>query len=149
VGQLVVALHGVPEIKALLTRWPVERRANWTARVNAPLTAKELDRARASIERGRSYGSDDWVRRTIKMFGLEHTVRPEGRPRKDSQPGTDTTREIRTTTGRNTQICPRPCFTSQICPRPCFTSHVPVSHPQMLGGRFITSKRRRPDSNRG
>jgi putative transposase len=88
-GSLSSRVHGVPEIKALLARWPVERPANWTARVNAPLTPRELERARVSIERGRPYGSDDWVRRTVKKFGLEHTVRSEGRPRKDSQPATD------------------------------------------------------------
>ena len=78
--------------KALLSTWPVERPTNWTARVNAPLTAKELGRIRLSIARGRPYGGDDWVRRTVKEFGLEHTVRPEGRPRKVSQPGTDSAR---------------------------------------------------------
>ena len=35
--------------------------ANWTVRVNAPLTARELDRVRVSIERGRPYGKEKWV----------------------------------------------------------------------------------------
>jgi putative transposase len=85
-------LHGEDAIKALLSTWPVERPANWTARVNAPLTAKELDRVRLSMVRGRPYGGDEWVRRTVKELGLEHTVRPEGRPRKESQPRTDPAR---------------------------------------------------------
>ena len=85
-------VHGEDEIKALLSTWPVQRPANWTARVNAPLTAKELDRVGLSMERGRPYGSDEWVRRTVKELGLEHTVRPEGRPRKESQPRTDPSR---------------------------------------------------------
>jgi hypothetical protein len=38
-----------------------------------------------SIERGRPYGGDDWVRQMVKDLGLEHTVRSEGRPRKASQ----------------------------------------------------------------
>jgi hypothetical protein len=42
--------------------WPVERPANWTARVNAPLTTTESDRVRVSIERGRPYGDERWVR---------------------------------------------------------------------------------------
>jgi SnoaL-like domain len=79
-GQL-----GEQAIKASLSPWPVERPANWTARVNTPLTAKELDRVRVSIERGRPYGGDDWVRQTVTDLGLERTVRPEGRPRKASQ----------------------------------------------------------------
>jgi hypothetical protein len=46
-------------MKALLSPWPVSRPANWTARVNIPLTAKELGRVRVSIERGRPYGDDE------------------------------------------------------------------------------------------
>jgi putative transposase len=37
-----------------------------------------------SIERGRPYGEETWVRETVKELGLEQTVRPEGRPRKAS-----------------------------------------------------------------
>ena len=48
-----------------------------------------VTQVRQSIERGRPYGGDEWVRQTVKELGLEHTVRPEGRPRKASQPGTD------------------------------------------------------------
>jgi putative transposase len=86
-GSLWSRVHGEDAIKALLSPWPVQRPANWTARVNAPLTAKELDRVRVSIERGRPYGSDEWVPQMVKELGLEHTVRPEGRPRKDSPSG--------------------------------------------------------------
>ena len=63
---------------------PVERPANWTARVNAPLTSKELDRVRVRIERGRPCGEETWVRETVKDLGLEQTLRPEGRPRETS-----------------------------------------------------------------
>jgi hypothetical protein len=35
---------------------------------------------RVSIERGRLFGGDEWVRQTVKDLGLEHTVRLEGRP---------------------------------------------------------------------
>jgi REP element-mobilizing transposase RayT len=35
----------------------------------------------SSIERGRPYGDDEWVRQTVKALNLEHTVRREGRPR--------------------------------------------------------------------
>ena len=85
-------VHGEDDIKALLSPWPVERPTNWTARVNAPLTVKESNRMRLSMERGRPYCDDEWVRRTVKALGLEHTVRPEGRPRKESQSGTDQVR---------------------------------------------------------
>ena len=73
---------GDRELKAILSPWPVERPADWTRRVNAPLSAKELGRLRLSLERGRPYGADDWVKRTASELRLEHTVRPEGRPPK-------------------------------------------------------------------
>src|SRR6516165_298848 len=47
--------RGDAAIKALVAPWPVERPANWLARVNAPLSAKELGRLRTSIARGRPY----------------------------------------------------------------------------------------------
>jgi putative transposase len=81
-GSLWSRVHGDKAIKAVLSLWPVKRPANWTARVNAPLTARELDRVRVSIDRGRPYGGDEWVRQIVNKLGLEHTVRPEGRPRK-------------------------------------------------------------------
>ncbi len=71
--------HGDKAVKALLSPWPVERPANWTVRVSSPLTAKELDRVRVSLARGRPYGADDWVMQTVSQLGLQHTVRPEGR----------------------------------------------------------------------
>jgi len=83
--------RGAEPIKAVLSPWPVERPANWAARVDAPLATKELDRVRVSIERGRPYGEQKWVRETIKDLGSQQTVRPEGRPRKASQSATEAT----------------------------------------------------------
>jgi putative transposase len=90
-GSLWARVRGEEAIKDLLSPRPVERPTNWSTRVNAPLTAHELDRVRVSMERGQPYGSDDWVRKMVKDLGLEHTVRPEGRPRKPSQSAGDTT----------------------------------------------------------
>ena len=80
------AVHGEEAIRALLSPWPVERPANWTARVNAPLTAKELDRVRVSIERGRPYGADDWVRRTVSDLGLVHSQNSDAGSRQWPEP---------------------------------------------------------------
>jgi putative transposase len=82
-GSLWSRVHGERALRAILSPWPIKRPSNWTARVNMPLTAKELERVRLSIERGQPYGEDDWVRRTVQKLGLMHTVRPEGRPRKE------------------------------------------------------------------
>ena len=75
-------MHGEDAIKAILSPWPVERPVDWTDRVNAPLCAKEFGRVRVSIERGRPFGEDEWVKRTASELRLEHTIRPEGRPPK-------------------------------------------------------------------
>jgi putative transposase len=82
-GSLWSRVHGERALRAILSPWPTKRPSNWTARVNTPLTAKELERVRLSVERGQPYGEDDWVRRTVQKLGLMHTVRPEGRPRKE------------------------------------------------------------------
>jgi putative transposase len=81
-SSLWARMHGDDEIKTLLSPWPVKRPKDWTARVNAALSAKELGRIRVSLERGRPYGRDVWIKRTVEELKLEHTVRPEGRPRK-------------------------------------------------------------------
>jgi hypothetical protein len=54
-----------------------------------------LHRVRVSIEQGRPYGEEKWVRETVKDLGLEQTVRPEGRPRKAGQSATEATSKLR------------------------------------------------------
>jgi putative transposase len=90
-GSLWSRVHGKREIKAILSPWPVERPTNWTARVNTPLTAKEVQRVLVSLKRGRPFGGDDWVWRTVKELRLENTIRPEGRPPKQRESTTETT----------------------------------------------------------
>ena len=63
-----------------LGRW--NARWDWTDRVNVPLSGKELARLRVSVERGRPFGQEEWVKRTASELNLGHTVRPEGRPPK-------------------------------------------------------------------
>ena len=75
-------MHGEDAITAIVSPWPVERPVDWTDRVNAPLSAKEFGRVWVSIERGRPFGEDEWVKRTASELRLEHTIRPEGRPPK-------------------------------------------------------------------
>src|SRR5579875_796141 len=70
--------RGDRAIKAILSCWPVERPRDWTERVHAPLSARELGRVRVSLERGRPYGDDEWTARMAGVLGLEHTVRPKG-----------------------------------------------------------------------
>ncbi len=66
----------------MLCDWPRGRPANWTRRVNAAITAKELERLELSESRGRPYGDEAWVLKTASRLGLGHTIRREGRPSK-------------------------------------------------------------------
>lgn len=81
-GSLWARRQGPAELKGLLAEWPVGRPRDWVRAVNAPLTAKELERVRVSVVRGRPYGDEAWQKRMVGRLHLEHTVRGEGRPAK-------------------------------------------------------------------
>jgi hypothetical protein len=76
-------MHGPKELAALLAPWPVDWPRDWTEHVNAALTGKEIERLEVSERRGRGFGCDAWVARTVARLGMQHTVRPETRPTKD------------------------------------------------------------------
>ena len=85
-GSLWARTHGDDEVKQTLSPWPVDQPKNWTDRVNTPLSSKELHKIQSSLKRGRPFGDDEWMERKVEELGLEHTVRPEGRPRKIIEP---------------------------------------------------------------
>ena len=64
----------------LLSPWPLSRLPRWRERVNAALTKPELESIRTSVQRGRPFGEDAWLRSCVKRLGLESTLRPRGRP---------------------------------------------------------------------
>jgi putative transposase len=59
----------------------MERSRDWIARVNRPQTASELESLRVSVQRGRPFGEEAWVKRMAKRFGMESTLRSRGRPK--------------------------------------------------------------------
>jgi len=69
----------------LLSPWPLPRLPKWVARVNDPLTKKELDAVRLSAQRGRPLGDDVWVESIASRLNLESTIRPRGRQKVRSQ----------------------------------------------------------------
>ena len=83
---------GDDELRSVLAEWPVDRPADWVRVVNRPITPRELERVQGSLARGRPLGEDGWVARTVRRLGLQHTVRPEGRPRKARTDGGKGTR---------------------------------------------------------
>ena len=58
------------------------RRAGW---VNEPQRASEEDALRRCIKRGSPWGGADWVKRTAVRLGLESSLHPRGRPRKNGK----------------------------------------------------------------
>jgi putative transposase len=65
-----------------LSNWPMPVPGDWTARVNRPQTAKEVEAVRLSVVRGQPFGDPVWQQRTARTLGLESTFRLRGRPRK-------------------------------------------------------------------
>ena len=68
----------------LLSPWPIPRSPNWKARVNVALTERELESVRWSVKRGSPFGDETWVESIARRLSLESTLRPRGRPRKES-----------------------------------------------------------------
>jgi putative transposase len=65
-----------------LAEWPLDRPRNWIRLLNEPLAESTAADVETSIQRGRPFGSDDWIKRIAKRLNLAHTLRPRGRPRK-------------------------------------------------------------------
>ena len=61
---------------------PMRLPEGWVQWVNEPQTDGELERLRASVNRGVPYGSETWIDRTAPLLGLEFTLRPRDRPRR-------------------------------------------------------------------
>jgi REP-associated tyrosine transposase len=81
-GSLYRWLRGAADDRKLLAPWPLPRRTGWAEFVNAPQTDGELKAARQSVQRGNPFGDESWSEQTVQRLGLESTLRPRGRPKK-------------------------------------------------------------------
>lgn len=77
-------LNGTAAEKELLSKWPLPRKRSWLDHVNTPLTEWEYEALQRCLQRGRPFGDDRWSARRVKQLGLESTIRPCGRPRKQA-----------------------------------------------------------------
>jgi len=68
----------------ILSTWPLPRPTDWLQHVNQPQTEAEVAALRCCVNRGRPFGDPNWVTDTAKRLGLEWTIRPRGRPKKQS-----------------------------------------------------------------
>ena len=76
-------LHGSAESRKILSNWPVARPRSWLQYVNQPQSEAELKAIRRSVQRGQPYGGESWLRTTAIQLGLESTLHPRGRPKKE------------------------------------------------------------------
>ena len=77
-------LAGEESATGVLSEWPLPRPANWPELVNEPQTESELVALRHCVNRDTPYGNEKWITTTSKELGLESTLRPRGRTKKES-----------------------------------------------------------------
>jgi putative transposase len=65
-GSLWRRTHRDSQKTAWLSDWPVDRPRDWVVRVNRSQAASELEALRTSVQRGRPFGEEGWVRRMAK-----------------------------------------------------------------------------------
>jgi putative transposase len=69
---------------SVIDRLPIELPSNWARMVNAPLEDNDLETVRLSVNRQRPYGDEAWQNKVCLHLNLQSTIRPVGRPRKDT-----------------------------------------------------------------
>ena len=84
-GSLWARRHGDEQLQALLSDWPVQRPKDWARLVNRPMTKQEAEAIQTCVARNRPYGNENWQNKQVKHLGLSHTMRREGRPRKNNK----------------------------------------------------------------
>ncbi len=90
-GSLWARRQGSEALQGLLSAWPVDRPKHWVRAVNRPLSAKEQERLRTSVQRNCPFGDETWQQRTAERLGLTASLRGEGRPRKTRRNGNGST----------------------------------------------------------
>jgi len=73
--------QGDANLTAWLSAWPMAVPPGWVSYVNRAQAVAELEALRVSVQRGRPFGDERWVRRMAKRFGMESTLRSRGRPK--------------------------------------------------------------------
>ncbi len=78
-------LSGNADKPIILSNGPLELPKQWHRMVNILSTVDEAIAAKIekSIDRGTPLGDDDWIAKAAGDLGLESTIRPRGRPRKE------------------------------------------------------------------
>lgn len=64
---------------------PFLRQEGWVEFVNQTLTEPELEQVRHSVNRGTPFGSESWAKSITGSLGLEASLRPLGRPKREAK----------------------------------------------------------------
>ena len=75
---------GDAESRTVLSKWPIDVPKDCVSRMNRAESRRELETLRRCVNRGQPFGSEDWVERMTKRFGLDSLFRLRGGPRKES-----------------------------------------------------------------
>jgi len=85
-------MTGNEESQSLLADWPVACPQDWLSLVNQcdseAGTERDLVALRSCVNRGRPFGSIEWVEQTADSLALRSTLNPRGRPKKEKVPDT-------------------------------------------------------------
>lgn len=68
--------------RLLIDQVPIELPKDWDKFVGEPMTGKELEKLRQSVNRQSPYGNESWRLQISKDLGLESKIAPLGRPKK-------------------------------------------------------------------
>lgn len=77
--------HPGEKISSILHPWPLPQPDDWVKHVNRPQTSAELEAIRRAVVRGSPFGRAPWQLRVAKRLGLEFTLRPRGRPKREEK----------------------------------------------------------------
>jgi len=75
-------LRTMKPVPKILSPSPTKLPSGWTALVNRGQRAADEEAVRKSVQRGTPLGGERWTTTTAERLGLESTLRPRGRPRK-------------------------------------------------------------------
>ncbi|MBL7045101.1 MAG: transposase [Parcubacteria group bacterium] len=73
---------GSKKEKQLLSELPIDLPKDYLKLVNTLSKEETLDTIRTSVNKGAPFGSDRWIDKIVRKFGLESTLRRVGRPKK-------------------------------------------------------------------
>jgi len=83
-SSLHIRKKGTKEQKSLLSEWPVQTTKHYLTWVNTLLKdeGEKLKNIRHSIQKGKPFGNDSWVKTIVKKLNILSTLRKRGRPKK-------------------------------------------------------------------